>query len=261
MKKSAVFTMVKNEKWFLPIWLNYYLKFYDQKDVYIIDHASTDESIQMVKDQYPEINILDHITYEPFDDIFKINEIKKLQTQLLKDYQCVIYSDPDELVVPVNEKYEHISLTDYIDNFINKPFEAIQTNGWELIHLRHRGEQSINLTESVLSQRSFWFNSQQWYSKVLLSKVPSQWTPGLHTTSNGYTKDPFLLLIHLHRIDYNLAYIKNIINTSFKRPPGMNLGGHVFITNPDEFHKHFWGMENDSIIETIPNNLKQSNIF
>ena len=89
MKKSAIFTMVKNEKWFLPIWLNYYSKFFDERDIYIIDHTSNDGSIQMVKDQYPKINIVT-LEYEPFDDIFKINEIKKLQKQLLGQYRCIL---------------------------------------------------------------------------------------------------------------------------------------------------------------------------
>ena len=41
----------------------------------------------------------------------------------------------------------------------------------------------------------------------------------------------------------------------------MDLGNHVFITEPQEFHQHFWGMEDSTIIQEIPNNLKQSNIF
>jgi hypothetical protein len=58
MRKIAAFTMVKNEKWFLPIWLNYYTKFIDERDIYVLDHASTDGSIQMVREQYKKINIV-----------------------------------------------------------------------------------------------------------------------------------------------------------------------------------------------------------
>lgn len=260
MKKSAIFTMVKNEKWFLPIWLNYYSKFFDERDIYIIDHTSNDGSIQMVKDQYPKINIVT-LEYEPFDDIFKINEIKKLQKQLLGQYRCVLYSDPDELVVPMIPD-SNIDLGEYIDSFIkNDNAEAIKTNGYEIIHLPKKGEGKIDLTEPILSQRSYWFHSPQWYSKVLLSKSPLNWSPGLHTVSNPHIQDQFLCLIHLHRIDYDLSYIKNIINSRFKRPPGMELGDHVFITNPKEFHKHFWGMEESNIIKLIPDNLKQTNLF
>ena len=261
MKKCAVFTMVKNEKWFLPIWLNYYSKFFDEKDIYVINHASTDDSIQIVKDQYPKINIV-QLTYEPFDDIFKINEIKKLQSQLLGQYMAVLYSDPDELIVPFIPDSDYIDLGQYIDHFIkHNHAESIKTNGWEIIHLPKKGEPRIDLTKSILSQRSYWFHSPQWYSKVVLSKTPLNWSPGLHVTSNNFIEDPFLYLIHLHRIDYDLSYIKNIINNCFKRPPGMELGNHVFITNPDDFHKHFWGMEDSDIIQLIPDNLKKSELF
>ena len=261
MKKCAVFTMVKNEKWFLPIWLNYYSKYFDESDIYIINHASTDGSIEMVKDYYPNINIID-LTYEPFDDIFKINEIKKLQSQLLTKYQSTLYSDPDELIVPFIPNNDYISLSEYIDHFINfNQAQSIKSNGWELIHLPKRNELKIDLTRSILSQRSYWFHSPQWYSKVILSKVPLKWSPGLHLTSNEFVEDPFLYLIHLHRMDYDLSYIKNITNSRFKRPPGMDLGNHVFITNPEEYHNHFWGMEDSDDIELIPDNLKQSELF
>ncbi len=261
MKKCAVFTMVKNEKWFLPIWLNYYSKFFDEKDIYVIDHASTDGSIEMVKEQYKDINIIP-LTYEPFDDIFKINEIKKLQSELLKEYQCILYSDPDELIVPFMPDNDYVTLSEYIDHFINhNTAQAIKTDGWEIIHLPKKDEPEIDLTKSILSQRSYWFHSPKWYSKVVLSKVPTAWSPGLHVASNNYVEDPFLYLIHLHRMDYDLSYLKNIINSRFKRPPGMELGNHVFITNPDDFHKHFWGMENSDIIQEIPNKLKQSELF
>jgi len=261
MKKCAVFTMVKNEKWFLPIWLNYYSKFFEEKDIYVINHSSTDDSIQLVKEQYSKINIV-NLTYEPFDDIFKVNEIKKLQAALLGQYKCVLYSDPDELIVPFIPDSDYINLEEYITHFIkHNKAEAIKTNGWEIIHLPKKNEIKIDLTKPILEQRSYWFPSPQWYSKVVLSKVPLNWSPGLHITSNNFVQDPFLYLIHLHRIDYDLSYIKNIINSRFKRPPGMDLGNHVFITNPIEFHNHFWGMENSDIIETIPDNLKKSNLF
>lgn len=261
MKKCAVFTMVKNEKWFLPIWLNYYSKYFEEKDIYVINHASNDDSIQTAKTHFPRINVV-NLTYEPFDDIFKVNEIKKLQTQLLGQYKCVLYSDPDELIVPFIPDNDYLDLSEYINHFIkHNKAAAIKTNGWEIIHLPKRGELKIDLTNSILSQRAYWFHSPQWYSKVVLSKKPLNWFPGLHLTSGDYVDDPFLYLIHLHRMDYDLSYIKNVANNRFKRPPGMELGNHVFITNPEEFHKHFWGMEDSDIIENIPDNLKKSNLF
>ena len=44
-KKCAVFTMVKNENYFLPIWLKHYKKFFSNEDIFILDHQSNDGSI------------------------------------------------------------------------------------------------------------------------------------------------------------------------------------------------------------------------
>lgn len=255
MSKNAAFTMVKNEKWFLPLWLNYYSKFIDEHNLYILNHASTDSSIEVCKKQFPKVNFID-IEYEPFDDIFKLTEVKKFQKLLFNDYDVVLYSDPDEFIVPFN----HFNLTKYLNDFYESENGAIKCDGWELIHLPERNESEIDLTKSILKQRKYWFHSEKWYSKVLISKIPLDWSPGLHITNTKHYHDKDLKMIHLHRLDYNLSYLKNIYNTQFKRPPGMNLGAHSFITEPEEFHQHFWGIKDDSIKE-IPESLIKTELF
>ena len=215
-KKCAVFTMAKNERWFLPIWVNYYSQFFNESDIYILNHASTDDSIDIIRSEYKNINIID-LTYEPFDDVFKVNEIRKLQSTLLETYQSTLFSDPDELIVPVN----NFNLTEYIDKFLSKPDQTIKSNGWEIIHLPNKNEPDIDLSQPILSQRSYWFHSPQWYSKIALSKTMVNWSAGLHAAANTSTADEDLYLIHLHRIDYVLSYIKNVTNNQFKRPQGM----------------------------------------
>ena len=43
-KKCAVFTIVKNENYFLPIWLKHYKRYFDNSDIYVLDHQSNDGS-------------------------------------------------------------------------------------------------------------------------------------------------------------------------------------------------------------------------
>ena len=43
-KKSAVFTIVKNENYFLPIWIKHYKKYFNESDMYVLDHQSNDAS-------------------------------------------------------------------------------------------------------------------------------------------------------------------------------------------------------------------------
>ncbi len=40
----AVFTQVKNEKVFLPIWINHYSQYFNTEDLYVLDHQSKDGS-------------------------------------------------------------------------------------------------------------------------------------------------------------------------------------------------------------------------
>lgn len=42
--KKAVFTIVHNEKYFLPLWLRYYKQFFNNADVYVLDDKTSDRS-------------------------------------------------------------------------------------------------------------------------------------------------------------------------------------------------------------------------
>lgn len=39
-KKCAVYTIVKNEDYFLPKWIKHFNKYFDKSDIYILDHQS-----------------------------------------------------------------------------------------------------------------------------------------------------------------------------------------------------------------------------
>jgi hypothetical protein len=56
-KKCAVFTIVQNENIFLPIWLKYYSKYFDPKDIYILNHDSNEESMRACC-RYPGVNVV-----------------------------------------------------------------------------------------------------------------------------------------------------------------------------------------------------------
>lgn len=58
----------------------------------------------------------------------------------------------------------------------------------------------------MLAQRRHWHASLK-YSKSLISRVPLRWSRGFHEEYNAPDQkpDPELLLVHLHRVDYDVC--------------------------------------------------------
>lgn len=205
--ESAVFTLVHNEKVFLPIWVNYYSKFFKQKDIYIINHDSDDGSIENIKNEYPSINIITIHHSKIYDDDFMVDNIIYTQHRLLEKYKIVVYSDADELLITDPNMYKN--LIDFLKSFNN---DFVRCTSRSIIH--QQNEPRFDPTKKVLSQRSVWFEELQ-YDKTLISKVPLVWSRGLHEacTINGKQIKPKvdrgLILLHLARIDYDMRVIRN----------------------------------------------------
>ena len=49
---TAVFTMARNEAVFLPIWVEYYRRFFPAERVHVFDHLGTDGSAEAVRDRH-----------------------------------------------------------------------------------------------------------------------------------------------------------------------------------------------------------------
>jgi hypothetical protein len=73
MKDCAVFTIVKNEKLFLPIWIKHYKKFFDDSDIYILDHESNDDSTKNL-----DVNVIPVYNEFTFDQNWLINTVQCL---------------------------------------------------------------------------------------------------------------------------------------------------------------------------------------
>ena len=54
--KTTLITHIYNEKYFLPFWLNHHKDLFD--NIIIIDYNSTDNSIQISKNIYPNVKII-----------------------------------------------------------------------------------------------------------------------------------------------------------------------------------------------------------
>ena len=77
-KECAVFTIVKNENYFLPIWLKHFKKFFKSEDIYVLDHQSTDGSTEDL-----DVNVIPIFNDLTFDHQWLINQVEKMQLLML----------------------------------------------------------------------------------------------------------------------------------------------------------------------------------
>ena len=212
----AVFTVTRDEGFFLPHWLDYYGRHFDPEDIWILDHVSTDGSTDALYDrsipaqaQKARIKLLTGDThFSPH--FFLKGTVENFQKRLLQSgYACVVFSEIDEMLVrrplvlflpPAQCKYDvtqwtasvkmcHCQVPDpevyagglreYLHGFVaDKNRLFVRTDGRELIELDD-DPKPLDWNAPILAQRNWWAISEL-YSKPLISKVPLSYDPGFH---------------------------------------------------------------------------------
>lgn len=192
-RPRAAFTIVKDEPVMLPLWLDYYGRYFGPEDLYVLDHDSTDGSTDAVSDRCQVIPIHREIA---FDHRWLRDTVEAFQSFLLRSYETVVFAEVDEFLVADPRFYR--GLGDYIDK-LNVP--AARCAGFNVIH--QPDEPALRFDAPILAQRALWHASLR-YSKRLLARVPLRWTEGFHEelSAPDDPPDPNLILVHLHRVDY-----------------------------------------------------------
>jgi hypothetical protein len=195
--KIAVITMVFNEPVFLPIWLNYYAAELGYENLYIIDHRSSDCSINSARKR-GATNIIKLETDE-LDEQERVNQISYYHQRLLRRYDAVIYTDVDEIIIP--SPLTRLTLKEYIEAKVETYINLL---GLNVIHDVHE-EPRLDLGQPLFKQRSY--AQFDWvYCKPLVSKIPLDWLPGFHDTRQHPRKQVSdLFLFHLRAMDFDIA--------------------------------------------------------
>lgn len=234
--RRAVFTIVKNEPRFLPLWLDYYGRHFDPSDIYVLDHGTTDGSTEGLEGTCEIVDVHREVS---FDHAWLKGTVEDFQAFLLRSYDAVLFAEADEFVVPDPARYS--GLGSYIEQ-LRAP--AATCTGYTVIHYPD-DEPPLDFDQPLLRQRSYWHPARRWYSKRLLARIPLTWTYGFHDELNARSIEPDadLYLIHLHRIDYDycLARHKAARAREWYRPDReRDFGRQYWTVEPEEFRKWFF---------------------
>jgi hypothetical protein len=123
---------------------------------------------------------------------------------LLQSYDLVLFTEIDEIITP-SPASACADLTAYLQQF-DRAF--VRCRGFEVLHLRDQEPPLDFSRRPLLAQRHWWYPADL-YCKPLLARIPMEWRDGFHVAQNvpnvPDTIDDELLLIHLHKLDFDYA--------------------------------------------------------
>lgn len=211
---TAVVTFVYNEAEMLPIWLRYYAGIFGERNLFIIDHSSSDGST----DDLGKINKL-LFPREELDEHKRCVFMASFVKGLLEYFDTVIYTDCDELLVPDLGAYA--DLKGYIEK---NDFDYIGGVGLNLTQITSL-EPPLDLTQPILRQRRFArFGSG--VCKPLITRIPLIWGTGFHGCNQPIRIDPSLFMLHLKAMDYGMALRKQKQTREMKWSASSIAAGH-----------------------------------
>lgn len=236
---TAVFTIARNESFFLPRWLEYYGR--TGFDLHVLDHESDDGSTSG-PGFFREI-----VAREQTDDCgWMLSVVEAKQRSLLGDYRRVIFAEVDEFLVPDPALYG--DLFNYLKCRHDVP--VMTAVGFDVCHT---DEPDLDPDAPILSQRKWRRNDR--YDKTLISTTPLSWEVGFHRPTNvTVPPDRALLLVHLHYADRETAWARLESRMRGRNPTPGEWGWQNKIRDRGRFDSQF----NESVggVEPIPERFR-----
>jgi hypothetical protein len=264
-KKTAVFTIIQNEDFFLKIWTNYYSKSFPNEDIYILNHDSTTPTcLNLLKELKDKgFNIIPVHRSLSFDHCWLRTTVEHFQRYLLQSYDNIVFAEVDEIITPNPNMYKG-NLAHYVmDKLGSGAADVIRPAGFNVEHVKSL-EPALDLSKPVLIQRSKWRRTFI-YDKPVISKVPCKWVNGFHSlaTDDKLPTSIDSVLIHLHKFDYDLCKNKHAEQakrrwSTYDLETGQ--GEHNRVFDGIAFDKWFFGGNPHQVIDNnlceIPEHFK-----
>lgn len=259
-RPAAVFTIVQNEPLFLPVWSGYYRRHFEARDVFVLDHDSDDPATLAAAS---ELNRVPVHRLESFDHDWLRDTVQRFQAFLLQSYDAVLFAEVDEIVAPAPERHPG-GLRAFLERFVAGDAPLARCTGYDVVHDARGGEPALDWSAPILSQRRLCRSSES-YSKPLLARRPLDWKIGFHELASAPPPqpDPELLLIHLHRVDYDSCR-RRTLETAARRWSAADIekdrAAQNRITDAREFEEWFYSPNFDDEpheLEAIPAGWKE----
>lgn len=181
---AGIFTVQHNEHFYLPKWIKYYSSQFAPEDMYIYAHNCSGAVLDILKEAEAKgINVIHISTDEIFDHDWLTSVVHQKQRELLDEYKYVVYTDCDEFIVPTEK-----SLRQFLKD-ATEP--AYRCEGYNCIG------------NKVYSDSRF-------FDKTLITSIPLTYEHGYHSAMPELPVSNDLVLFHIHRLNYDEAYQRNV---------------------------------------------------
>lgn len=231
----AIFTLVKNEKYFLQKWLSYYKQFFANEDIYVIDHETTDGSTNNL-----DVNVIKVTNNNRINSKWLVDTAEAQYKELLEKYNYVMYTDSDEFIFTKDGS----NLKQYLNQRISQGVNCFISTGYNLFHWKQKEPQPFDYSKPMFSQRRF--VKPEWcYNKPFLFNYLPCFMVGFHKSGNEQPynqtqrNDPNIVMIHTKLYDQKESvnrYLERYKNSIDEDTAG---GDQIWIIN-NRADKFLW---------------------
>ena len=218
MCNCAVFTIVRDEPVFLALWHRHYSRHFPSSHMHVLHHVASED--ERADGQFGEaLSLFDHINVTrlvnaDFDPQWLGEVVATKARSLLGLYGAVLFSEADELVLPLPSRCGG-SLSAFVEEFCQDSTKsAVRTVGYE-VHHAMPAEPAIDRAVPIMTQRHHWHRNPLYDKALLMRSVPT-WSLGFHTCTEFVPQDESLILVHLHKYDFQAFVARHEERAAYK---------------------------------------------
>ena len=253
LSDAAAFTIVRDEPVFLDLWHRHYSRAFASGNLHVLHHVASEAECATgpFADALAKFdpNNVTRLVNADFDPQWLGEVVALKQQSLLAAHAAVLFAEVDELLITDPEAPP---LGEYLAAFVaDGSSRAIRCHGFEIHHDLGSGEPAFDHSKPILSQRRRWHRNQL-YDKTLLSKIVLHWSLGFHTCNEPATHDPNLVLVHLHKFDFQSYLDRHEERARFKHADSAVAQGwntHYRKTGPALVAQY---MQLPAVLEPVP---------
>lgn len=224
-KNAAVFTIVRDESFYLPLWLRHYKRHFSNDDIYVMNNQSIDGSCDGL-----DVNLVEVLNEEAFSHNWLISQVQSMQSELLERYEVVVFAEVDELIYCLGD------LNEEIEKFKNSEYMYTNVHSMELVH-NMAVEDKFQDGRTITGQRDYWCHFGL-NDKPLITKTPLRYGPGFHRCDKPVQFFGEFFMLHLHRFDFEIMLERHKFRKSrWKFADDGELGWHNKISDDEGVKK------------------------